>query len=109
MLSPAVWLQSLGPNVPSESSDALQGASFAIWTTTPWTIPANLAVAVNDALQYAVVEAGEGGRGALAAGKKLVVAEGLVEPLSAKFNVALKVIQRRALADRRCAGGPAAY
>ncbi|CAI9118806.1 OLC1v1020422C2 [Oldenlandia corymbosa var. corymbosa] len=28
----------------------------AIWTTTPWTIPANAAVAVNANLQYAVVE-----------------------------------------------------
>jgi isoleucyl-tRNA synthetase len=28
----------------------------AIWTTTPWTIPANLAVAVNPDLTYAVVE-----------------------------------------------------
>ncbi|MEH1930647.1 isoleucine--tRNA ligase [Nostoc sp.] len=28
----------------------------AIWTTTPWTIPANLAVAVNADLNYAVVE-----------------------------------------------------
>lgn len=28
----------------------------AIWTTTPWTIPANLAVAVNPELTYAVVE-----------------------------------------------------
>ena len=27
----------------------------AIWTTTPWTIPANLAVAVNGKLEYAVV------------------------------------------------------
>ncbi|MFP4286821.1 MAG: isoleucine--tRNA ligase [Candidatus Izemoplasmataceae bacterium] len=26
--------------------------SFLIWTTTPWTIPANLAVAVNEALDY---------------------------------------------------------
>ncbi len=31
----------------------------AIWTTTPWTIPANLAVAVNPELTYAVVEVGE--------------------------------------------------
>ncbi|KAK6252710.1 hypothetical protein QUC31_014430 [Theobroma cacao] len=30
---------------------------LAIWTTTPWTIPANAAVAVNAKLQYAVVEA----------------------------------------------------
>lgn len=28
---------------------------IAIWTTTPWTIPANLAVAVNDNLTYALV------------------------------------------------------
>ncbi|MBA0731651.1 hypothetical protein Golax_023319 [Gossypium laxum] len=30
---------------------------LAIWTTTPWTVPANAAVAVNAKLQYAVVEA----------------------------------------------------
>ncbi|CAI0431624.1 unnamed protein product [Linum tenue] len=29
---------------------------LAIWTTTPWTIPANAAVAVNDKLQYAIVQ-----------------------------------------------------
>ncbi|KAB1213992.1 Isoleucine--tRNA ligase [Morella rubra] len=29
---------------------------LAIWTTTPWTIPANAAVAVNAKLQYAIVE-----------------------------------------------------
>ncbi|XP_010248472.1 PREDICTED: isoleucine--tRNA ligase, chloroplastic/mitochondrial isoform X2 [Nelumbo nucifera] len=29
---------------------------LAVWTTTPWTIPANAAVAVNSKLQYAVVE-----------------------------------------------------
>lgn len=40
-----------------DAAQALEGAAFAIWTTTPWTIPANLAVAVNDQLEYAVVEA----------------------------------------------------
>ncbi|GKA27192.1 isoleucine--tRNA ligase, chloroplastic/mitochondrial [Tanacetum coccineum] len=29
---------------------------LAIWTTTPWTIPANDVVAVNSKLQYAIVE-----------------------------------------------------
>jgi isoleucyl-tRNA synthetase len=43
--------------VPHDQSSQLQGAAFAIWTTTPWTIPANLAVAVNDKLQYSVVQA----------------------------------------------------
>ncbi|KAI7743352.1 hypothetical protein M8C21_003233, partial [Ambrosia artemisiifolia] len=30
--------------------------SLAVWTTTPWTIPANAAVAVNPKLQYVIVE-----------------------------------------------------
>jgi isoleucyl-tRNA synthetase len=45
-----------------EVSQALQAAGVspeglrvAIWTTTPWTIPANLAVAVNENIQYTVV------------------------------------------------------
>ncbi len=29
--------------------------SFMIWTTTPWTLPANLAIAVNPAIEYALV------------------------------------------------------
>ena len=35
---------------------ALEGAAFAIWTTTPWTMPANMAVAVNGDLEYSVVQ-----------------------------------------------------
>jgi len=31
-----------------------------IWTTTPWTLPANLAVAYNSKLQYSQVQVGEG-------------------------------------------------
>ncbi|XP_058212467.1 isoleucine--tRNA ligase, chloroplastic/mitochondrial isoform X2 [Rhododendron vialii] len=37
----------------------LPNLSLAIWTTTPWTIPANAAVVVNPKLQYAVVEVHE--------------------------------------------------
>lgn len=32
---------------------------FIIWTTTPWTLPANLAIAVHPDLEYAVVEEAE--------------------------------------------------
>jgi isoleucyl-tRNA synthetase len=48
------------------SSDAaalepyLTNLGVAIWTTTPWTIPANLGVAVNPDLTYAVVEVASG-------------------------------------------------
>lgn len=51
-----------GPVVPEAAAAALEGAAFGIWTTTPWTIPANLAVAVNGELAYAVVEIEVGGR-----------------------------------------------
>ncbi|MGD7043611.1 isoleucine--tRNA ligase [Jeotgalibacillus proteolyticus] len=32
------------------------GVKFVIWTTTPWTIPANLAIALHPELDYVVVE-----------------------------------------------------
>ena len=44
--------------------------SAIIWTTTPWTLPANLAVALHPDLRYVVVEAGDEG---------WILAEGLLE------------------------------
>ncbi|WP_430482151.1 isoleucine--tRNA ligase [Rossellomorea marisflavi] len=46
------------------------GDKFIIWTTTPWTIPANLAIAVNGKLNYSVVRVGS---------ERFVVAEDLLE------------------------------
>lgn len=51
----------------------------AIWTTTPWTMPANMAVAVNADLSYSIVSHSTTG--------KLVVATDLIERLSSKFNL----------------------
>ncbi len=36
----------------------LDGAHLLIWTTTPWTLPSNQAVAVNPGVEYVVVSAG---------------------------------------------------
>ena len=36
-------------------------ASFAIWTTTPWTIPSNLAIAVHPEAEYVLLETERGG------------------------------------------------
>jgi len=80
-----------GPNVPPELTKALEGAGLAIWTTTPWTIPANLAVAVNGDLAYCVVEA-QGEDCASWSRKKLVVAHDLVGALSDKWGAALRVV-----------------
>jgi isoleucyl-tRNA synthetase len=46
----------------------LSGAYALIWTTTPWTLPANVAVAVHPRLRYLVVEH---------SGERYLVAEGL--------------------------------
>src|SRR5215831_14087399 len=35
------------------------GTSIVIWTTTPWTLPANLAVAYNSTFSYSLVQVGE--------------------------------------------------
>ncbi|WP_205878421.1 isoleucine--tRNA ligase [Mycobacterium camsae] len=37
----------------------LDGAYLLIWTTTPWTLPSNLAVAVNPAVSYVQVRSGD--------------------------------------------------
>ncbi|HVN32802.1 MAG TPA: isoleucine--tRNA ligase [Thermoanaerobaculaceae bacterium] len=42
-------------------------ASFAIWTTTPWTIPSNLAIAVHPDAEYVLLETERGGLVAAAA------------------------------------------
>ena len=62
-------LSAAGPNVSEAAAASLKGAHFGIWTTTPWTIPANLAVAVNDALDYCVVEVQVGSQGRAGQGR----------------------------------------
>ncbi len=66
--------------------DALLGengedASLLIWTTTPWTLPANLAVAVHPDFDYACVRA-ETADGPVT----VVVAEGRVEAVAAAIK-----------------------
>tara|TARA_Y100001968_G_scaffold243720_1_gene227612 strand:+ start:1231 stop:4137 length:2907 start_codon:yes stop_codon:yes gene_type:complete len=45
-------LANQGLILPTSQKEITQTLSVAIWTTTPWTLPANLAVAVNSTLEY---------------------------------------------------------
>ena len=56
--------------------------AVAIWTTTPWTLPANQAVALNGELEYAVVQC-EGPQGQ----ERLVVAEGLLKDTMDRWGI----------------------
>ncbi len=73
----------------------LPDLGVAVWTTTPWTIPGNLAVAVNPDLNYAVVkvkaEGEENKEGLKIKFKYLIVAADLVETLKGKLGVNLSV------------------
>lgn len=60
------------------SNPALDGAEIVIWTTTPWTIPANRAICYGDAIDYVVVDMG---------GRKLVLAEALLGEVKARLGV----------------------
>src|SRR6056300_924950 len=54
---------------------SLDGASIIIWTTTPWTMPGNRAVAYGDDISYQVTEVLGTGEGALCAvGDVIVIA-----------------------------------
>jgi isoleucyl-tRNA synthetase len=86
-------ITSLAAGVKELLEPYLPHLGVAIWTTTPWTIPANLAVAVNPELNYAVVElrSQESEDSPLATFKYLIVAADLVERLSATLGTKLSV------------------
>lgn len=69
-------------NVFAVSSEVASGAAMAIWTTTPWTLPANQFVAVNAELPYVLVEFDKDGHC-----WTLVLAEGRLEALSERYGV----------------------
>ncbi|MDG6094143.1 isoleucine--tRNA ligase [Acetobacter sp. AN02] len=61
----------------------LDGASAVIWTTTPWTIPANRALAFGPEITYAVIRVDEAeNEAALWPGARLLIAEALLESFS---------------------------
>lgn len=72
-------------------------ARFIIWTTTPWTIPGNLGIAVHPELEYALVDTNQG---------QYVIANSLVENLTRELgwssvNV-IKTVKGQELEYIRC-------
>ena len=67
-------------SLPEASLDvpAVGAVSFAVWTTTPWTLPANVAVAVHPKLEYVLVRTPQ---------EYLVLAKGLLEQTMAAIGV----------------------
>ncbi|MAM95085.1 isoleucine--tRNA ligase [Parvibaculum sp.] len=64
-VSHTIWVK-----FPVVTGDALKGAAVVIWTTTPWTIPANRAISYSPKIAYGLYEV-------KATGEKLVLADAL--------------------------------
>jgi len=87
-VSPTIWVK-----FPvTQGSDAAASASVVIWTTTPWTIPANRAVSYNPDIAYSVYVVDELERGLAfepwaAPGDRLVLADKLAPEVMAAAKV----------------------
>src|SRR5210317_1221563 len=69
--------------VVSSNLKELVGNDIIIWTTTPWTIPANKALAYNESLDYLLIEIEEG----VFRDKKIVVADALLKSVLKECNI----------------------
>ena len=62
----------------------LKDSEIAIWTTTPWTIPANKALAFNESLDYSLIKISDNGD---FKDRKIVVAESLLKSVLTECNI----------------------
>jgi isoleucyl-tRNA synthetase len=67
----------------SSNLKEIAGNEIIIWTTTPWTIPANKALAYNESLDYLIIEIQEG----IFKDKKIIIADALLESVLKDCNI----------------------
>ncbi|WP_404331437.1 isoleucine--tRNA ligase [Mesobacillus maritimus] len=72
--SPSIYV---GFKVKTGNNVLTEDVEIVIWTTTPWTIPANLGISVHPELTYVVVAVGD---------KKYLVAEALLETVTQEIG-----------------------
>lgn len=70
--------------VESSQQDFLRDAYCMIWTTTPWTIPGNRAIAYSKQITYCLLEV---------LSKKIIVAKDLIEAFKATTSLECKMIK----------------
>jgi isoleucyl-tRNA synthetase len=92
---PSVWLRFRHRPSGHPLDQQLAGAAFLAWTTTPWTLPANVALAVKPGATYVLVALtpqpplplGEGeSRSDGGEGEKVILAEALAESVLGEGN-----------------------
>ena len=67
------------------AANIVDGISFVIWTTTPWTIPSNVAVCINPELDYALIKLD---------GEHLVIAEAMIELCMERWGTTSELVSK---------------
>jgi len=80
--SPAIFVKF--PLKDSKGLFSEDNSYFVIWTTTPWTIPANLAISVHPEYTYALVQKGS---------EYLVVAKEMIKALQELWGSELQIVK----------------
>ncbi len=84
--SVTIWVKF--PIVQCRATPELEGYGIVIWTTTPWTIPSNRAIAYGAGVNYKAFEVTEvTPESNVEVGDKLIVAESLYEDFAAKAGI----------------------
>jgi len=78
--SPAIDVRFRLLSLPKIFAGKVKMASVPIWTTTPWTLPANEAVALNANIKYVLVDCGD-------FSEPLLIAEGLLLNCMQRYGV----------------------
>jgi len=79
--SPSIFVKFPMKSDMAQVDPSLEGKRVfvVIWTTTPWTLPANLAIALHPDIEYAAVETGNN--------EVLILAEGLLDVCMNTFGI----------------------
>ncbi len=87
----------------------LRGASVVIWTTTPWTIPANRAVAYGD-FDYVLLQVdGADEASALKAGDRVILAAALAQDFCTEAKITAKTVLKEGLGPKDLEGTVCAH
>ncbi len=77
------YAQRTDPAIYVKFAEATTGASFVIWTTTPWTLPANVGIAVHPKVKYSIADF---------SGQKLIVATDLLNAFAKESGLELGAV-----------------
>jgi isoleucyl-tRNA synthetase len=87
--SPTIWVR-----FPIDNIEEFENVSVLIWTTTPWTIPANRAIAFSSEFDYGLYEVKSSEEDSLTTiGEKIIVNMSLSESVEKASNSELKFLR----------------